>query len=404
MKTANSLTNKRILLAVSGGIAAYKSAFLLRELQRLGATVRVVMTEGAKAFITPLTLQALSGFPVHDELFDREAEAAMGHIELARWADILLIAPASANTLARLAAGRADNLLTAVCLATEAPILFAPAMNQQMWQAPATQANLALLIQRGYQQLGPAEGEQACGEFGPGRMLEPEAIVEIVQQRFNTGLLSGQQVLITAGPTQEPFDPVRYLTNRSSGKMGIALAEAALDAGAKVTLVHGPISIPIPERLTAIAVRTAAEMLAAVEKAISQHTIFIAAAAVCDYRPAQYSPEKLKKQQETLRLDLIKNPDILATIAVRPQPPYCVGFAAETTDVIAHAKQKLLTKKIDMIIANDVSREDAGFESDTNAVTLITQQAQHALSLASKAHIARHIIEAIATAYTKEKS
>lgn len=394
------LLNKQVVLGISGGIAAYKSAELVRRLKDAGAQVRVVMTRAAHEFITPLTLQALSGNPVHGDLLDPAAEAAMGHIELARWADLILIAPATADLMARLATGRGDDLLTTLVLATDASIALAPAMNQAMWRDPATQANLQTLLQRGFRVFGPAAGEQACGDVGPGRMLEPVELAMRCAECFELGLLSGRHVLINAGPTREAIDPVRYISNHSSGKMGFALAEAAAEAGARVTLVAGPVNLPTPPRVQRIDVTTAVEMLAACEQALPAD-LFIASAAVADYRPAQCAPGKLKKdttREDGMTLHLVRNPDILATLATHARrPAYCVGFAAETDDVLGYASDKLTRKNLDLIVANDVSQAGIGFNSDDNAVTLIDRSlTPQPLPQASKQKLARQIIARIA--------
>jgi phosphopantothenoylcysteine decarboxylase/phosphopantothenate--cysteine ligase len=391
----HSLCNKQLLLGVSGSIAAYKAAELVRRLKEAGAEVRVVLTAGGAEFVTPLTFQALSGHAVHTELLDTEAEAAMGHIALARWADAVIIAPASANCIARLAQGRADDLLTAVCLATAAPIAIAPAMNQQMWSQPATQDNLARLQQRGVAQFGPAQGDQACGDTGPGRLLEAEQLVTAIAGLFESGLLSGRSVLITAGPTQEAIDPVRYLSNRSSGKMGYALAQAAAEAGAQTLLVSGPTALATPPRVQRIDVRSAEEMHAAVMQHARDSDIFIAAAAVADYRPAQYAGQKIKKSQDRLTLELVRNPDILATVAALDNGPFCVGFAAETENLEANARAKLQQKGLAMIAANWVG-EGQGFDQDHNALTVISRQGEQQLATASKAQLARRLIALIA--------
>ncbi|OOV86176.1 bifunctional phosphopantothenoylcysteine decarboxylase/phosphopantothenate--cysteine ligase CoaBC [Oceanospirillum linum] len=411
------LAKVRILLGISGGIAAYKSAELTRLLIKAGADVRVVMTEGAQAFITPLTFQALSGNPVHTHLLDPEAEAGMGHIELAKWADLIVIAPASADVMARLASGMADDLLTTLCLATEAKVLLAPAMNQAMWRHPATQGNAKRLAGYGYQLLGPGQGEQACGDVGPGRMLEPEALVtliskaavepqaellsETVRHDFR-GLLAGKTVTITAGPTREAVDPVRYISNHSSGKMGFALAQASLNAGAKVNLIAGPVQVMAPEGVNLTSVQSAQQMLDASLSVIGETDIFIAAAAVADYRPSDVADQKMKKQpgQDNLVLHLVQNPDIVATVARHVQRPFTVGFAAETQDVEAYAADKLVRKNLDMIIANDVSRTDIGFNSDQNAVTLLWQEKStlqsHSPEQAAKQDLAQDLILCIA--------
>lgn len=396
------LFNRNILLGVSGGIAAYKSAELVRQLQELGASVRVVMTRGAQEFITPLTLQALSGNPVHTELLDEQAEQGMGHIELARWADLLLIAPATADLVARLAAGRADDLLTTVALATPAPMLLAPAMNQQMWKDPATEANMATLQARGVQAIGPAAGVQACGDVGPGRMEEPEAIARFASDMFDTGILDGKRVVITAGPTREALDPVRYISNHSSGKMGYALAEAAALAGARTTIISGPVSLMAPEHVKVEPVNSALEMLAASERLLPQCDIYIACAAVADYRPADVQPQKIKKGPEEVSLLLVKNPDIVASVAASEPPPFTVGFAAETRDVLNYARGKLERKGLDMIVANDVSDSSIGFNSDQNEVTVLWPQGEMKLERADKGALARQIIALIAAKLDKK--
>ncbi len=393
------LANKQVVLGVSGGIAAYKSAELVRRLRDAGAQVRVVMTQAAREFITPLTLQALSGHPVHGDLLDPAAEAAMGHIELARWADLVLIAPTTADLMARLAQGRGDDLLTTLVLATDAPIALAPAMNQAMWRDQATQANLETLQARGMYVFGPAAGEQACGDIGPGRMLEPTDIAARAAECFERGLLTGRHVLINAGPTREAIDPVRYISNHSSGKMGFALAAAAAEAGARVTLVAGPVNLATPPRVERVDVVSAQDMLEACLAALPAD-LFIASAAVADYRPAHCADSKLKKTTDSdtgMTLELVRNPDILATLAAQPQRPWCVGFAAETNDVVHYAKGKLERKKLDLVIANDVSGPSIGFNSDDNAVTLIDKTLQqHVLPQTSKQKLARQIIAFIA--------
>lgn len=393
------LYRKRIVLGVGGGIAAYKSAELVRRLRDQGAEVRVVMTSGGREFITPLTLQALSGHPVHLDLLDPAAEAAMGHIELARWADLVLIAPATADLMARLAQGVANDLLTTLVLATNAPVTLAPAMNQAMWADPATQANRQLLEQRGIRLFGPGSGSQACGDVGMGRMLEAEELAQAAADCFENGLLTGVHLLITAGPTQENIDPVRYITNHSSGKMGFALAEAATEAGARVTLVAGPVFLPTPNRVQRIDVVSARDMLAACEAAMPCD-LFIAAAAVADYRPEVVAPHKLKKDPasgEGMLLQMVRNPDILATLAGREDRPFSVGFAAETENLLEYATRKLRDKNLDLIVANDVANPGIGFNSEENAVTIIDrQQHETRFSQASKGHIARQLITFIA--------
>ncbi|MAD26692.1 bifunctional phosphopantothenoylcysteine decarboxylase/phosphopantothenate--cysteine ligase CoaBC [Halopseudomonas sp.] len=396
-----SLFNKQVVLGVSGGIAAYKSAELIRRLRDAGAEVRVVMTNAAREFITPLTLQALSGHPVHGDLLDPAAEAAMGHIELARWADLVLIAPATADMMARLAQGRGDDLLTTLVLATDAPVAIAPAMNQAMWRDPATQHNLALLLERDVKVFGPGDGGQACGDVGPGRMLEPTDIAARAAECFERGLLAGRHVLINAGPTREAIDPVRYISNHSSGKMGFALAEAAAEAGARVTLVAGPVNLPTPARVQRVDVVSAQQMLDACLAALPAD-LFIASAAVADYRPDACADQKLKKtpgSDDGTTLTLVRNPDILATLASHSERPgFCVGFAAETQDLLGYARDKLQRKNLDLIIANDVSQSGIGFNSDDNAVTLIDRDLTSThLPQASKQKLARDLISRLAT-------
>jgi len=396
-----SLFNKQVVLGVSGGIAAYKSAELIRRLRDAGAEVRVVMTNAAREFITPLTLQALSGHPVHGDLLDPAAEAAMGHIELARWADLVLIAPATADMMARLAQGRGDDLLTTLVLATDAPVAIAPAMNQAMWRDPATQHNLALLLERDVKVFGPGDGGQACGDVGPGRMLEPTDIAARAAECFERGLLAGRHVLINAGPTREAIDPVRYISNHSSGKMGFALAEAAAEAGARVTLVAGPVNLPTPARVQRVDVVSAQQMLDACLAALPAD-LFIASAAVADYRPDVCADQKLKKtpgSDDGMTLTLVRNPDILATLASHSERPgFCVGFAAETQDLLGYARDKLQRKNLDLIIANDVSQSGIGFNSDDNAVTLIDRDLTSThLPQASKQKLARDLISRLAT-------
>ena len=393
----SSLTNKRILLGVTGGIAAYKSADLVRRLQDAGAEVQVVMTPAAQEFITPLTLQALSGNPVHTALLDPEAEAGMGHIQLARWADLVLVAPASADFLARLVQGQGNDLLTTLCLATAAPIAVAPAMNQGMWRNASTQANIAVLIERQVHVFGPAAGEQACGDIGPGRMLESLALVDAAASLFVTGMLAGKKVVITAGPTREPIDPVRYISNYSSGKMGYALAQAAAEAGAKTVLISGPTSLAAPDRVEYIAVTTAHEMLAASLQHAAGCDLFIAAAAVADYRPVQAAAQKIKKTgDETVTLELVKNQDIVASITALDQKPFTVGFAAESENLIAYAQQKLQRKNLDLVVANNISVAGIGFNSDDNAVTLIDKMQQQEITQRSKQQLARELIAVFA--------
>jgi phosphopantothenoylcysteine decarboxylase/phosphopantothenate--cysteine ligase len=399
-----SLTHKQVLLGVTGGIAAYKSADLVRRLRDAGAEVRVLMTQGATEFITPLTMQAVSGHPVHLHLLDAEAESGMGHIELARWADAVLVAPASANFIAKVTHGRADDLLSTVCLATEAPLAVAPAMNQQMWDNPATQANLTVLRKRGVHVFGPGEGSQACGEIGPGRMLEPTELVTLTAALFATGSLDGLQVVVTAGPTWEAIDPVRGISNRSSGKMGYAVAAAAAEAGADVTLISGPSELADPPHVRTIRVISAQEMYDAVHAHIRGAHIFVAVAAVCDYRPTTRAEQKIKKTADHLTIELVKTPDILASVAALKPSPFTVGFAAETENHEAHARAKLSEKGIDLIAANDVSGRGSGFESDYNRLLLIDRNDMLELPRQSKTRLARALIKHIARKYHAKSS
>jgi len=394
-----ALTNKRVLMGVSGGIAAYKSADLVRRLREAGAEVRVVMTESATQFITPLTLQALSGHRVHRHLLDPDSEAAMGHIDLARWADVVLVAPATANFMARLAHGMADDLLTTLCLASAAPVALAPAMNQQMWTNPATRANAALLAQRGVHLFGPGDGSQACGEVGPGRMLEPVQLIALTAGLFATGRLAGLNVLVTAGPTREEIDPVRCLTNYSSGKMGYAVAAAAAEAGAVVTLISGPVALAAPETVRRIDVRTAREMHDAVTGLASDQDIVIAAAAVADYRPRARAAHKVKKGGQVVTLELEPTDDILASVTALKQRPFTVGFAAETEDLERNARHKRMAKSLDMIAANWVGREGGGFDSDENELTVFWEGGRKLLPHDTKDRLARELIDLIAERY-----
>jgi len=396
-KNLKSLANKNILLGVSGGIAAYKSAEIVRHLRKAGALVRVVMTKSAEEFITPLTLQALSGNRVSTELLDVEAEAAMGHIELAKWADGLLIAPATANTLARISSGRGDDLLSTIALAFEGPVSLAPAMNQAMWRNERTQENLKKLIHQDFVICGPGSGEQACGDVGLGRMLEPLDILDMFSLSFNEGTLSGKKILITAGPTQEPIDPVRFITNRSSGKMGYSLVEAALESGANVTLISGPVNIDPPSNCNFVSIKTAKEMFDAVMHHISGMDVYIGTAAVSDYSPAKASDSKIKKDGSSspMFLELKENQDILKSVSELEQRPYVVGFAAETNDLIKNAEKKLSTKNLDLIIANDVSNKEIGFDSDDNEVTLITEKEKYLIERQNKRKVSKKIIDFI---------
>jgi phosphopantothenoylcysteine decarboxylase/phosphopantothenate--cysteine ligase len=386
----------RVLLGVTGGIAAYKSPDLVRRLIERGADVQVVMTGAAQRFVSPMSFQAVSGRPTRSDLWDDAAEAAMGHIELARWAQVVLIAPASADFIARLACGRADDLLSTLCLATEAPIVLAPAMNRVMWANKATQANVATLISRGIRILGPASGNQACGEVGAGRMWEPVQLAEsLLEPPANAGLLAGLNVLITAGPTREHIDPVRYLTNRSSGKMGFAVAAAAREAGAHVTIVTGPVQLPTPTGITRINVESARDMYAAVHRQVADADVFIAAAAVADFQPVSVAKIKIKKQGVAVKLDLEPAPDIIKSVADMAKRPYVVGFAAETNDVEENARSKLKRKKLDMIAANQVG-EGMAFDCDDNALTVIWPGGKVEVARGPKIEVARQLIALIA--------
>jgi phosphopantothenoylcysteine decarboxylase/phosphopantothenate--cysteine ligase len=395
-----SLAHRRILLGVSGGIAAYKSCELVRRLRELGAEVRVAMTESATRFVTPVTFQALSGQPVRVSLWDASAEAAMGHIELARWAERILVAPASADLIARLAHGLADDLLTTVCLASAAPLYLAPAMNQQMWAHPAVQANLETLRGRGVTQLGPAAGDQACGDVGAGRMLEPPQLRDALLASFGTDELRGLKVVVSAGPTYEDIDPVRFIGNRSSGRMGFAVAEAAALAGAEVVLVAGPVNLATPAGVARrIDVRSSRQMQEAVLAAAAHADIYVAAAAVGDFRPAAPADRKLKKQAGApLVLELAENPDILATLSAQERHPFLVGFAAETHDVEGYARDKLRRKGLDMIAANQVG-EGLGFETDDNALNLYWADGAEILERAPKRELARRLVLKVAERY-----
>ena len=394
---------KNVLLGVTGGVAVYKSPDLVRRLTERGCDVQVVMTRGASQFVTPITFQAVSGRPVRDELWDEAAESAMGHIELARWADIVLVAPATAHFIGSLAAGLAGDLLTTICLATAAPVVVAPAMNRQMWASAAVSSNCRVIAERGIRILGPAPGEQACGEHGMGRMLEPVAIAEALAEVFGgrpsaPGPLQGVRTLITAGPTREPIDPVRYITNRSSGKMGFALAAAARAAGAEVVLVSGPVAMKTPPGVRRIDVETAEEMYRAVHDEIAGTDLFIACAAVSDYRPQQAATEKIKRSDPEMRLELVRSPDTLASVAALPDPPFTVGFAAETQNVTRHALEKLERKNLDMIAANKVG-PDCGFDRETNELTVLWRGGEVHIGEASKDVLAERLIALIAEHY-----
>lgn len=396
-----TLNNRKIVLGVTGGIAVYKSPDLVRRLREAGADVQVVMTSGAQQFVTPLTFQAVSGHPVRTELWDTAAEMAMGHIELARWADLVLVAPATADFMARLQHGSADDLLTTLCLATEAPIVLAPAMNWAMWGNPATQKNVQQLVDRGVRMLGPGRGELAEGEVGIGRMLEPTEILAALAEGAGTPLRNAR-VLITAGPTREPIDPVRFLSNRSSGKMGFAMARAAAEAGARVTLVSGPVQLATPKNVQRVDVETAVEMQAAVTREIGSTDIFIAAAAVADYAPAEIAAQKIKKHSDVLQLKLDRTPDILAEAAARVPRPFIVGFSAETEQLEAHAREKLEKKRLDMIAANWVGA-GRGFDRDDNTLMVYWRDGAAELGTASKLELARRLVTLIADHYAKHR-
>ncbi|ELY4093812.1 bifunctional phosphopantothenoylcysteine decarboxylase/phosphopantothenate--cysteine ligase CoaBC [Cronobacter sakazakii] len=398
------LAGKKIVLGVSGGIAAYKTPELVRRLRERGAEVRVAMTEAAKAFITPLSLQAVSGYPVSDSLLDPAAEAAMGHIELGKWADLVILAPATADLIARVAAGMANDLVTTICLATPSPVAVVPAMNQQMYRNIATQQNIERLASRGLHIWGPDSGSQACGDVGPGRMLDPLEIVELAANHFApVNDLQHLNIMITAGPTRERLDPVRYITNDSSGKMGFAIAAAASARGARVTLVAGPVALPTPPGVERIDVESALEMEAAVQQRAQQQQIFIGCAAVADYRAETISSEKIKKQGDELTLKMVKNPDIVAGVAALSQNrPYVVGFAAETNNVEEYARQKRQRKNLDLICANDVSQAGHGFNSDTNALHLFWQEGDKVLPLERKALLGQRLLDEIVTRYDEK--
>jgi phosphopantothenoylcysteine decarboxylase/phosphopantothenate--cysteine ligase len=400
----SNLAGKRIIVGVTGGIAAYKSAELVRRLRQAGSEVRVVLTTGGARFITPLTLQAVSGRPVHDRWLDAEAESGMGHIELARWADAVLVAPASANFIARMAAGMADDLLATICLATGAPVAVAPAMNQQMWKHPATATNVKTLLARGVRIFGPAEGEQACGEEGPGRMIEPQELADSLAGMLGGGRLAGRSVLVSAGPTFEALDPVRGITNPASGKMGYALAAAAAEAGASVVLVSGPAALPDPAGVQTIRVISAQEMFDAVTARGGATDVYIGAAAVSDYAPVQRAGRKLKKDAATLHVEFRRTPDILAAVSAGPHRPFTVGFAAETEDLEKNARAKLLFKGLDLIVANRVGVPESGFAHDHNEVLLVSRTEARALPRMSKQQLARLLIAEIAQRLDEKNS
>ena len=393
-----NFSNKNILLCVTGGIAAYKAAEIIRLFKKDGADVRVIMTESAKEFITPLTLQAVSGNEIHDSLLDLKAESAMGHIELAKWADIILIAPCTAESMAKIVHGRADDLMGAVILASKASIYIAPAMNTTMWLDKGTQANYQTLLSRGINFIGPDEGEQACGDIGPGRLVEPDKIINLIKSHLNKGPLSGKTVTITAGPTREQIDPVRYISNNSSGKMGYALAEAAVQEGAIVNLVSGPVVLAADKSINLFKINSASEMLEAVNTCMKSSDIFISCAAVADYKPSKYSDTKIKKENlDNLEINLEKNHDILSEVAEQFSSAYIVGFAAETSNVNSNAKKKLDSKNLNMIISNDVSDTSIGFDSDENEVHVITGSETIFIKKDKKIRIAREILNIIST-------
>ena len=397
-----NFSNTNILLGVTGGIAAYKSAEIIRLFKKEGASVRVVMTESAKEFITPLTLQAVSGNEIHDSLLDVNAESAMGHIELAKWADIILIAPCTAETIAKITHGRADDLMGALILASEAEVYIAPAMNMNMWLDASTQDNYKILEKRGITFIGPAQGEQACGDIGPGRLEEPEKIIEFITKLTNKGPLSGKTITITAGPTREQIDPVRFISNNSSGKMGYSIAEAAIKYGAQVNLVTGPVSLDADKSINLHKINSASEMLDEVIKCMKSSDIFIGCAAVSDYKPSDYSIKKIKKEDNSsLDIELEKNEDILKYVSDNFSESYVVGFAAETSDVIENAKKKLLTKNLDMIISNDISDKSIGFDADENEVNVITKDETLLLKKDKKIRIARQILKIISANINK---
>ena len=395
------MQHPKIILGVTGGIAAYKSPEIVRRLRERGAEVQVVMTASAEKLVSPTVFQAVSDRPVRDDLWDEEAEEAMGHIELARWADLIVVAPATANIMSQLAAGTASGLLTTLCLAAKAPLVLAPAMNQAMWQHPATQSNLQTLIQRGVRCVGPAEGEQACGDVGPGRMVEPlELVASIFAEQFNalSGLFEGLNVLLTAGPTREPIDPVRYVSNRSSGKMGFAVAQAAAEAGARVTLVAGPVHLPTPPNVERIDVETAAQMHGATLSRASDADIYIGAAAISDYRPIVVQKQKIKKHKDTLRLDMVKSEDVLAEVAALRPGPFTVGFAAETERLEEYAHGKMENKKLNMIIGNLVC-DDLCFDRDDNSVLVLWPGGSEEIARMPKTEVAQRLISLIAKRY-----
>jgi phosphopantothenoylcysteine decarboxylase/phosphopantothenate--cysteine ligase len=394
----SDIQGRRVLLGVTGSIAAYKSPDIVRRLKDQGAEVRVVLTASAEKLVSPTVFQAVSGEPVRGDIWDEQAEAAMGHIELAKWADLILIAPATANLIAQLAAGSAENLLTTICLASEAPVTLAPSMNQAMWRDAATQANCDVLRKRNVMFIGPDDGEQACGDVGPGRMSEPANIVSRMARGGESGPFEGLRIMVSAGPTREAIDPVRFVSNRSSGKMGFALAKAAADAGAEVTLIAGPVSLPTPPRVERIDVETTQQMCDAALANIGDMDIYIGAAAISDYRPKQAAVQKIKKSADTFTLEMLKSPDLLATIAALENCPFTVGFAAETEKLEQHATDKLNRKKLNMIVANLVG-EKLCFDADDNEVIVLWQDGRLSLPKLSKQELARQLVDVVATRY-----
>jgi phosphopantothenoylcysteine decarboxylase/phosphopantothenate--cysteine ligase len=394
----SDIQGRRVLLGVTGSIAAYKSPDIVRRLKDQGAEVRVVLTASAEKLVSPTVFQAVSGEPVRGDIWDEKAEAAMGHIELAKWADLILIAPATANLIAQLAAGSAENLLTTICLASDAPLTLAPSMNQAMWRDAATQANCDVLRKRNVMLIGPDNGEQACGDVGPGRMSEPADIVSRLVRGGKSGPFEGLRIMVSAGPTREAIDPVRFVSNRSSGKMGFALAKAAADAGAEVTLIAGPVNLPTPPRVERIDVETTQQMCDAALSRVDKMDIYIGAAAISDYRPKQAAVQKIKKTADTFTLEMVKSPDLLAAIAALEDGPFTVGFAAETEKLEQHATDKLNRKKLNMIVANLVG-EHLCFDADDNEVIVLWQEGRQPLPKLSKQELARQLVDVVATRY-----
>jgi phosphopantothenoylcysteine decarboxylase/phosphopantothenate--cysteine ligase len=394
----SDIQGRRVLLGVTGSIAAYKSPDIVRRLKDQGAEVRVVLTSSAEKLVSPTVFQAVSGEPVRGDIWDEQAEAAMGHIELAKWADLILIAPATANLIAQLATGSAENLLTTICLASEAPVTLAPSMNQAMWRDAATQANCDVLRKRNVMFIGPDDGEQACGDVGPGRMTEPANIVSRLARGGESGPFEGLRIMVSAGPTREAIDPVRFVSNRSSGKMGFALAKAAADAGAEVTLIAGPVNLPTPPRVERIDVETTQQMCDEALARVGDMDIYIGAAAISDYRPRQAAAQKIKKSADTFTLEMIKSPDLLATVAALESGPFTVGFAAETEKLEQHATDKLNRKKLNMIVANLVG-ENLCFDADDNEVIVLWQDGRQPLAKLSKQELARQLVNIVATRY-----